>query len=288
MYTIVTAFFDIGREHWPYYRRSVQQYLQNAQRTLSLDDYMVIYTEPQYLEFVAKHRQPYPHKTQIVCMTLQDLPYFKYRKHILDIMLDANFQKDLVEPICPEVRAPFYDVIMWSKVPLVVKTLEENPFNTTHFVWLDFGIHAHMLQESMLSKPLLNAVPDKIKLLCCSYPISEDLDIQSFYKAHAVRLVGAIISGKGEAFRTLYEYLEEEIQNAFAQRVVGSDQSLLTVIFLKHPELFQLHYGDFPEVIINYYQVVQNRDFIWSMALSCKNRGDIEAFEEISRTIADK
>lgn len=285
MYTIVTAYFDIGRDRWRRYRRLKDFYFHNAERTLSLDDNMVIYIESQYLDFVKKHRQKYPEKTRIIPLRVEDLDYYKYKDQIQQIMEDPNFQQGLKHPLCPEVIEPLYDIVVWSKINLVVKAIKENFFQTSHFVWLDFGVHKHMLLDNMLNKPLLEHVPDPIKLLCRSYPHPNDLFINKFYKSHINRLVAAMISGKSESFQILDAYLDKEIQKCLKKKVVDSDQSLLTVIFLKHPELFQLYYGDHGQLITNYYQTKENLRFVIKMAVACKILGNQKAYLEIMNSM---
>lgn len=253
-YTIVTAFFDIKRDSWDAFSRPIDFYLNNAKRVLSLDDYMVIYTEPQFIDFVMGQRQWYKDKTKIIVLETTDLPYYKYKDQIQAIMEDPNFKQGLVFPSCPEVSKPLYDVLAWSKLPLVVRALDDNPFNTTHFAWLDFGTLAHMLPDSALGGTLLTEVPDRIKILCRSLPSPTDLNIEQFYKSHTNRFVATLFSGDASTLRLLNHYMEEEVQECLRKKVVESDQALLSIIFLKHPELFELYYGDWADLITNYTQ----------------------------------
>lgn len=251
-YTIVTAFFNINRGQWNTYARPVDSYLYNGIRMLSLDDNMVIYIEPQYVDFVWAHREKYRNKTKVIPMKIEELACYKYKDQIQSIMEDPFFKQGLVDPVCPEVTKPLYDVIMWSKVPLVMKTIENNPFNSTHFVWLDFGIHIHMLKDEMLNKPLLTKVSDKMKFLCRSQPCCQDLDIVRFYKSHTNRFAGTMFTGSGANFRMFDKYLEEEIQDCLNKKVVDCDQSLFSVTYLKHPEIFELYNGDWGDILTNY------------------------------------
>lgn len=251
-YTIVTAFFNINRGQWNEYNRGVENYLYHATRVFSLDDYMVIYIEPEYVDFVKTYREKYKEKTRIIPLSIKDLPYYKYKDQIEAIMEDPAFKNGLADPNCPEVTKPLYDVIMWSKVPLVMRTVEDNPFHTTHFVWLDFGIHSHMLHDNMLNQPLLKNVPDKIKFLCRSAPSPDDLDICRFFKSHTNRFAGSMFTGNAANFRIFNQYLDEEIQDCLSKKVVDCDQSLFSITYLKHPELFDLYVGDWHQVICNY------------------------------------
>ncbi len=238
MYTIVTAFFDLSRENWPWYARTIGNYLEYGHRVCSLDDPMVIYTEPKFVGLIEKYREKYKNKTKIIPIHLEQLPAYSCKEQIQQIMSDPQYQTGLLHPEGPEYREPLYDVLMWSKIPFVVKTIEDNPFQTSHFVWLDFGIRVKVLRQQWLNKPLFSHIPDKIKLLCRSYPTSADLEIEKFYKSHLNRLAGTVITGSADSFKRFNAYFTHEVQIALNKGLVDSDQSLFTVIFLKHPELF--------------------------------------------------
>ncbi len=281
MYTIVTAFFKLGRESWKGFERSVDYYLTRAKRVFSLDDYMVIYIPPELTEFVETYREKYLHKTKVIPLTVEELYFYKYKHQIQQVMQSPAFKEGLLIPDSPAAAHPLYDIVVWSKIPLVLKTIKENPFNSSHFVWLDFGIPYFILKDPMLNKPLLSDIADKIKLLCLTYPLQEDLDIQTFFKSDPIRFSGTMITGNMENFKLLSQYIEREVQFCLSQNLVGHEQALLCQIFLKHPELFELYYGWWGEAISNYDGITQNLVAIMHNAFTCKEAGRIDVFEEI-------
>ena len=50
--TIVTSFFDIGRENWDIYNRSVDYYLESFYNYLKLDYHMVIFIDERYINLI--------------------------------------------------------------------------------------------------------------------------------------------------------------------------------------------------------------------------------------------
>lgn len=285
MYTIVTAFFHVGREAWKGFERPVDYYLERAIRVFSLDDYMVIYIQPELVDFVKAHRAKHENKTKIIPFTVEQLHYYKYKNEIEKIMQDPEFRKGLVTPDRPEVAQPIYDVIMWSKISLVTRTIEENPFHTSHFVWLDFGISPRVLKDDMINKPLLAQIPDKIKLLCMRYPSPAELDIHKFFKSHTNRFAGTMVTGSAENFKIFQQYLDEEIRYCLSQNAVDNDQSLFCLVFLKHPELFELYYGYWGELISNYYEITKNLAAVMHIAFTAKEEGRLDIYEDILKRI---
>lgn len=51
-YTLVSAFYDLGRDKWAEMPRGIDKYFDNAQRTLRFPNPMVIYTSPDLIDKV--------------------------------------------------------------------------------------------------------------------------------------------------------------------------------------------------------------------------------------------
>lgn len=254
-YTLVTAFFDIGRSNWnATYPRAIGEYFNNAARLFTLHDDIIIYIDERYENEVKQIRKNLMDKTLIVPMKIEELPYYKYYNDIKNIMYDSDFNKDLVCPNDPQFKIPLYDIIMWSKTHFLKKAIETNPFHTRHFCWIDFGIHNHMLKNEMLDQKLFpRGVYNKIKFLCRSNPEKEDTDIRSFYKKHIIRLVGSMFSGRDNYITKFHNYMDVEVKLCIENKVVACDQCLFTQIYLKYKDMFSLHYGDWGDVINSYY-----------------------------------
>lgn len=277
----MTAFFDLGRSEWTGFERDVNYYLERAKRICTLEDKMVFFVQPEFVNFIKEQRIHQAHQTKIIPMQIEELPCYHYMNTIEKIMHDPEFRDGLAEPSCPEVTEPLYNVVMWSKIPLVRRVVEENPFDSSHFVWLDFGMKPEILKDHRLYKPLLKNIPDKIKIMCMHYPGVEDLTIKKFLKSHSNRLAGTMLTGGGKHFKLLDAYFEEEVKNCLNQNLVDNDQSLLALVFLKHPEIFELYYGYWGELIENYDEVTRNLSAVMDIALTCKMKGHLIAYHEI-------
>ena len=255
--TIVTAFFDIGRNSWnTVHSRSVEKYLQNAARMMTLDNNMIIFIEPKYYDFVCKHRQTKMSQTKIYQVELNDLPMMQHAQKFANIMNSEKYRSALADPTVPECTQPLYDVIMFSKTWFMKRAIELNPFKSTHWAWLDFGVHAHMLRDQHLHRNLFaHGISDQIKFLCRSLPQPTDLDLFKFYTSHTNRLAGTMFTASTENMLKLHEYMMEEVDTCIRENVIDCDQSLFAVVYLRHPELFELYVGDWGDLVVNYYKV---------------------------------
>lgn len=252
--TLVTGFFDINRSKWKTFSRPQDEYFTNAKRVLSLAHPMVIFIDSKYFDFVREHRKQYDEKyTIVVDYNFNDLKYYQLRNDIKEIMESEDFKQGLVDPIVPEVWNPDYNVVIWSKLDLIMNSINLNPFNSTHYGWIDFGLHKHCLSEQFINNQLVKSpIEDKIRLLCRSKPETSDLNIIKFFKSHCNRFAGGFMTGSINNFKIFYEEQDKLIKEAMLLNVVDCEQSLHAVIYLRHPELFSLYFGDWKNLTDKY------------------------------------
>ena len=253
-YTIVTAFFDINRGEWNAYNRGADTYFENAKNLLSVPDNMVIFIDEKYRQRVESIR-PSGSNTLIISMKIEDLWWYKYTPIIEKIMNSEQFKNGLINPMCPEVSKPLYDVLMYNKTKFLRQVIEQNPFKSDRFVWCDFGIHQHMFYPYMAGKPLLKyGVGDKLRFLCRDLPQKSDLEITTFFKQNANRFAGTMFTGDSQHLLELDEFMTRDILSAFSQNVVDCDQNFFSNIFLQHQDMFSLYFGDWNQLLLHYYQ----------------------------------
>ena len=252
--TLVTGFFDIKRESWKTFSRQKNVYFDNAKRVLSVAHPMIIFIDKQYFDFVKEQRKQYDEKyTTLIECKFEDLKYYYLKDKIFQIMNSNEYKNGLVDPNVPEVWNPDYNIVIWSKLDLVMKAINLNPFNTKHFGWIDFGTHVHMLAEKFINKPIVKLpIEDKIRLLCRSLPQKSDLNIKFFFKSHCNRFAATFITGSSENFKFFYEEQDKIINEAINLNVVDCEQSLHSVIYLRFPEKFSLYFGNWQDLTNNY------------------------------------
>ena len=62
-------------------------------------------------------------------------------------------------------ETPLYVILNNNKFCFIERTIELNPFNSSHFIWMDFGIN-HVAVNNEYIHEWITKVPDKIKQLC--------------------------------------------------------------------------------------------------------------------------
>ena len=245
--TIVTGFFNIGRDKWSHFSRGMTEYLAHAQRNMGLNENMIIFIEEDMLSTVKMYREKMMHRTHIIVMKMEDLPKYSLKDRIKQIMESSEFQDGLACPSVPEVWNPNYVILMWSKIDLLYQAMELDPFASTHFCWLDFGIGDYAKIEQFPMK-----FNDKIKVLCRSVPQDSDLDRVRMCKSHRNRFAGGFITGRRDYLLGFILAVDQEMNKCLNLNVVDCDQTMYSNVYLQNKDKFDLYFGDWDCIITGY------------------------------------
>lgn len=248
MTTLVTGFWDLSaRTANPHYR-STQEYLLRSEYVLSLDVNLVIFIDPAFREFVASKRQDRPNKTLIVEMPFDQLPYASLIPDVKEIrdecVAGGSYYK----------YTPDYFILIWSKLPLLSRVCKENPFKSTHFGWIDFGIrHIAMLPVD----DIYSAPSDIIRIGQVKYFNQDDVDINKLPPAEVDMVgCGAIAAGifMGSRYHLmLLDYLfDEELDDMLEKRRALGEQLILARLILRYPDLFSIYFGQYASILLNH------------------------------------
>ena len=130
--------------------------------------------------------------------------------------------------------------ILWnSKMNFVKEAIELNPFNSDKFVWNDIGSMRNKYFSNFLSLyPLYNNIStDKLDIVL----LTDYTDKTQIYYRNERHLSGSIFGASKDIFLQIidlyYKYLDDYINKGF---FIGCDQQILSTIYIKHPELFNL------------------------------------------------
>lgn len=245
--TVVTGFFNINRESWKDHGRSLKEYYERAKPNMALNENMVIFVEPNSVDFVSQERTKagLMNKTVIVPMRLEDLPKYALRDKIKSIQESPEFKKGQAAPATPEMCNPDYLIVIWSKTDLVKMAIERADFGSSHYGWMDFGL-AKSYRGDLIPKVRFS---DKIKILCNSLPQESDLNRAVMAKSHTNRFAACFFTGSSCQFLKFIEGVDKEIDEFLRLNVVDCEQTMYSNVFLLHKDWFDLIFGYWEETV---------------------------------------
>jgi protein YibB len=236
--TIVTAFFDIGRENWEGFERSSDMYIDRFKHLTKLNNKIIVYTSPDLVE-----------KIQAVSKYITVIPYnfleetLALRKTIKDIQSSDQFTKKLTGRIRknPESWSPEYVAVTSLKAFFVSKAISDGHVDTELVSWIDFG-YCRNEKTVPTTSWSYNFDSSKIHMLVMN-EINTKRPMGDIIYSGDVYVQGCqVIAGK-HLWPWLEESMKNSLDNLMHQGLVDDDQGLFLMSYLKNPNRFILRYN---------------------------------------------
>lgn len=278
--TWTTAFYDLGSMESNPHRRPKSEYLKHGEFVLSLDINLVIYCDPIDVIYFLEQRDFFglSDKTQIIGKPFTALPYYKYK----NIMMKGWM---INMPVFPHKLTMFYSQLMWCKTEMVGETMVNNPFKSSHFGWIDFGM-AHFTGTTF--RPNLNQIlSDKIRLMQINYFSPSSLKmgtiVEKKYQYCNIldHVAGTLFTGRADYIEKYCARFSAKVFEALNAGFVPTDEPLIPLIIMDAPELFDVYYGDFYALLLNYEQTQGGHDKILRVFRYCIAEGNVEKLKHL-------
>lgn len=244
--TIVTAFFDIGREINGDGRK-LTDYLEWIKKTLQLNCNLFIVTERKFVDFMKEHR-PSHYNTYIKEDTLENASYYKYLPRMKEILKSEAYKKRIAYPNRVECTLPEYNVIQYSKFGWLTQAIKENPFDSEYFFWMDAGIsrffynmdlqcsYPNHIRFSNIFKPNENTFILQQREDLNQYQV----DDQFIWKADNLFKGGMFGGNKSQVMKVARELEQIFVEKMLDKNNVNNEQLSLVLLWKAQPTLFKV------------------------------------------------
>jgi len=250
--TLVTAFYDIGRENWstnveknggplPHYlQRSVDKYMEHFSRMCEIDTEIIVYTSSDMSERMSSISP----KVKVV-----EYDYFNERKELRDKIQEIQSSESFVKRINPyQVRNPEY----WSKDYVGVTSLkafyihdafEKGLITNDWAAWIDFGYCRDDDHIPISKKWEYDFTPGKMHFFNYRDPevARAQEQIQLAILNNIVYIIGGVFVGERDQWCMLRTHMEKSLNVLIDNNLVDDDQGLLLMSYFRNPEKYELH-----------------------------------------------
>lgn len=247
--TLVTALYNINRSESGD-GRSFEDYLSWFSETLKVKSPMVIFVEESLKSFVETNRKGLP--TKIIVQPLEEIPYYELNGEIQDILDSENFKNNIGAPTRVECKMSLYNVVIYSKFPWVQRVIEENPFNSEYFMWIDAGLSRFFDEHGVTTKnpyPSESAIDTLLENKECVliqtsmsyYPdlvnateCSEDY----FWDARTWIMAG-LWGGGSDVLLKFCDMVDDVLRNKMIKnKVINNEQNAMAYLYKNNDDMF--------------------------------------------------
>lgn len=258
--TYVTGFINLPRLEENQSRRQLDTYLRVCQDLLKLDIHLLYFGDPEIGARVAEERAALgmAAATTVIPMSYEELPYYVHQEEITRVVnaggIFGGFQSHRYTPA--------YVVTILSKVPLLLRAAERNPFGSTHFCWIDFGYfhlkesypHAFYGIDASLFEDIDNLWTDtrfRIQIITPSDDIFQ-IPEETLLLADRHVFAGGMFGGSVPTLEWIAAEQERHAVAALAKGIIANEEMILTAIFRAHPERFDINAAYYATILQNF------------------------------------
>jgi len=273
--TIVTAFFDIGRNSWDSeFKRDTSFYINSFLNYLDYSYEMVCYIDDRYIEPILEKYENSQFKNKLfipinIDWLLQNIDAWKkisidyeiinsdYYKQLVDFRLNYMYPNGLPENDCrkhlfPENEYVEYNIINHSKIDFIVHAISNNLIKTHYTCWCDFGYFnsQHKGDSSTFPKNTLDVKKfhsKKISFILRNKIKNIDENMEYILIFTPELFTGTFFGGPTELMFELQKLYHSCIDEMHEKCISDDDQHVYLRCYLKNPELFDLHIFENPD-----------------------------------------
>ncbi len=250
--TLVTALYDLASEEKSD-RRSLDEYYKLGQWLYEIKRPLVIFVESLAIEFyLMNKRAEYGNGllTFISRKPFHKLSHYERKDELSE--LDKIYPIDTPNPKKDTI---LYKILCWNKLYHMRDAIGLDPFNSSRFVWVDFGC-AHFATIPPQIDLILDNVPNKIRYCMTQNFLTTNKDETEWYKNNNWIITETLWGGSREYLLIYAKLFEEELDYVLNEiHRVPLEGRVMARIIYKYPKLFTL----------NYYWVIKDLFYRWAM-----------------------
>jgi hypothetical protein len=266
--TIVTAFYNIRALEQGSLKdnRQMSDYLSIAEQFIMKLPYpLIIFIDPEdelLYQFVTEKREKYLNKTFIYQERMTDTYFYKDLDRIRELQSSYFiYNGDLKH------ETPLYVVLNNNKFHFIEQAILLNPFQSSHFIWMDFGIN-HVARNVDCIHEWMLCVSDKIKQLCIN-PFVEHGENHDIFHNIYHHMAGGLFSGNAEYLKKYIDAFKKKTAQIYSEGWWQVDEAVMTMVQRENPEWFDLFYGDYIGIISNYLSPIHSIYLIFTGLSKC-------------------
>lgn len=246
-WTVVTAYFDLTKMEDAsdsIRGRPASHYLQHAKPTLELNQNLVVFCEPDTLETLRTMRPKHLlNRTHFVPMSFEDFPLSKCRGKILE--------NRKIRPDPDNRNTASYYLLCMARYAMLKKVIEENPFDSTHFAWLNLCIE-RMGPLNVQELPRVFEINrDKFSTCYIDYQ-PKDNYLENVMRWGRCSMCSGFFTGNAHYMKTFCDRIEAKFLECLEKGYGHADEQLFSLVYFDDPSIFEVYYGDYTEMITNY------------------------------------
>lgn len=243
--TLITAYFDIGRDKFKGFERGNNKYINYFKFWAKMKNNLIVYTSSQFKDEILNIRENFGLKEKTKIVVIDDFKSFDINlynriKKAMDNTIALNFHKDINRP---EAYSWDYNYLMMLKSYCILDAIEHN-YATGMIAWIDFGFN-HGGSDGLINTDEFQFLwqydfSNKIHLFT-HQKIDTSIPIFDIVRTMDVYIRGNIIIAPDYLWKKLFSLAKDCMISLTRCGLCDDDQTIMLMAYYEEPDIFELH-----------------------------------------------
>ena len=231
----------------------ITKYIEYGKKLLEIDAPKVIFIELSIYQTYFEKEKKEGHYPNTVFVMMNRFNMYLY-EHLNKI---TNFQINTGKPDKDTVDFMF---VQCNKTEWVRQVVNQNPFKTSQFVWIDFGIYHIVQNDALFQKTIIKISQTECsKVSICSCWNLRLPFVRNIHKDVAWYFAGGIFGGEGEYLIKFADKMKEETINYINKNnAIVWETNIWYLLYKKHAEIFTPYLADHNICMLQNYGMNSN------------------------------
>ena len=236
--------------------RPFEFYMENCVHVLKLNYPMVVFCDEDTHEFLEKIRNEHApnNQTKYIIKNIEKYEYYQSCWNIIH-------QNRCTNGTPSDRRNTVSYLLMGMFKPFAFNyTHQQDFFNTTHYAWIDIGCNHIVRELSTYAPKMLENPMDKVSVCYIHYRGHNELSNMREFMRH-----GGPCGVASTAYTIERDYVSRYYTGMFSifyeklfKGVGHTDETVMTYCYDRYPEIFNLYWGDYTSIFVNYHHPTQD------------------------------
>ncbi len=241
--TIVTAFFDIGREKWQGFERDNNKYVDYFRFWSRIKNNLIVYTDEITAEKVWKIREEYglENRTKVIVIDNVNLLDEEIFSEIQRVVSNKAFTSFRERPENPESHSAQYNYVTYLK-PYFIADAVKKEYADGMIAWMDFGYnHGGEACINSSEFDFFWNYDFSAKIHIFATEEIDDMPVFDIVQKMRVYISGGIIVAPDLLWQKLADLFRQSVLHLTHCGLADADQTLLVMSYRQASELFEVH-----------------------------------------------
>jgi hypothetical protein len=267
--TLTTACFDLSK--YNNHSRNIEDIKTQITPLLSCHCYLVIYTDEYCIDIIKSLRDSFhlSHITKYIVTKIEDLPFYKY-----NTIVRSN--RELYWPSRDDRTSSESHILCCSKFNFVLNTMNENPFQTKKFGWIDsfvgpnFSKICEDYNNNLLIDVLNRSFDNKFSiqvLASVDKKYKKPENKKEYYSIYRYLVCGCLFITNKQIGIKILERLNELFIDTTNQGYGHGEEMLYLEVLDEFYHDIHKSYGDYGQILNNFFHPMRYYRYVYKFLI---------------------